>query len=186
MIRMLICSCAVAILASGCCGPQCGPCGSPCYDCDGTNQINPYVGPFDTLRQLRRRMVCGSGCGGAYYGEWRSTPPDCEDPCCGGQWVGGAVPARPFCWQPGMYRDLIPRLYGGRFCDDCGASCSECECGGEVVYDEGYIDQSPSSSCNCAACNSGNRNVGTRLATQKMLVREVTPTRPSTTKPRGH
>ena len=137
---------------------------------------------------------------GNYGGEWfveadaaalitangGALPPTVKTPVAAANGLAAAVPARPFCWQPGMYRDLIPRLYGGRFCDDCGASCSECECGGEVVYDEGYIDQSPSSSCNCAACNSGNRNVGTRLATQKMLVREVTPTRPSTTKPRGH
>jgi len=167
MIRMLICSFAVAILASGCCGPTgCGPgCGvQDCFDCDGCSQVDPYVGPLQTVRQLRRKMVCGSGCGEVYRGEWRSTPPDCEDPCCGGQWVGGATVARPFCWQPGAILSLFPRLYGGRFCDGCGELFSDCDCCGDgQVIDGGVISEG--GSCGCASC-SGDQINGTRMATQ--------------------
>ena len=117
---------ALVLLASGCCGPMgCGPgCDvGGCYDCDGTATAGAYGHPFESLVGLRKRIVCGSGCGETYHGEWMSTPPDCEDPCQGDQFVGGAVKARPFCWAPGtIWGALVPSLYGGRFCDSCGES----------------------------------------------------------------
>ena len=128
MIRfslMLTCL-ADSFLSIGCCGPRgCGlGCRVPlnCNDCDGLGHGSciPY-GPLDALRQMKRSLVCGSGCGEVYFGEWLNTPPDCADPCCGDQWVGGATPCRPFCWQwqPGM---LLRGLYGGRFCDGAESS----------------------------------------------------------------
>jgi len=80
-----------AIIASGCCGPLgCGPgCGNiSCSDCDGGfRQGIPAGGPISAARNLRRSAICGSGCGEAYIGEWISTPPDCQDPCCNGQFI---------------------------------------------------------------------------------------------------
>ena len=180
MIRMLFCTLAVAVLASGCCGPMgCGPgCGiDNCYDCDGATQLNPYMGPMDTLRQMRQRVVCGSGCGEVYRGEWMSTPPDCVDPCCGDKFVGGAYPARPFCWQPGALLSLLcpTNIYGGRFCDGCGESFATCDCGGGE-----YIEQDAGGSCNCASCNSQNSHQGTRLATQRMPAKRDVSTHPAT------
>ncbi|MEL7497390.1 MAG: hypothetical protein AAFN77_07240 [Planctomycetota bacterium] len=159
---------AMALISVGCCGPMgCGPgCGvSDCYDCDGVGYGETIIPqrPLDGLRQFRKRLVCGSGCGEVYYGEWTSTPPDCEDPCCGDQWVGGAVPCRPGCWQPGS---LLGNLYGSRFCsgDESSASCGcgsvECDggCGEADGFVGGYIQQGTSvarpvvsgSSCGCA------------------------------------
>ena len=161
MIRALIGMTAIALLASGCCGPMgCGPgCGAgPCYDCDG---VAPpmAMGPLDHLRNCRKQLVCGSGCGEVYRGEWMSTPPDCNDPCCGGQFVGGAVTARPFCHQPGsLLAGLCGNLYGGRVCKDCGVGCSSCGCGGQVGG--GYVEPAP---CGCASCSSQN-GATTRMA----------------------
>ena len=160
MLRTLFCTLAVALLASGCCGPMgVGPgCGiSNCNDCDGT-YVAP-TNPIQSLMQLRRDIVCGSGCGETYYGEWTSTPPDCEDPCVDGQFVGGAVKARPFCWAPGTIANaIIPNLYGGRYCGDCGEGFMDCQCegGGEVVQASG--------DCDCATCDAKSNPTGTRMA----------------------
>jgi len=153
-----------------------------CNSCDGTLVRGPVTGgPLDGLRRIKRNMTCGSGCGEVYVGEWRSTPPDCEDPCCGDQWVGGAVPARPFCgdrlacWQPGV---LLGALYGGRFCSGaessvpCGCGFDTCDGGCES---EGYVEGEIMSSdtgggcstgnCGCASCGSrGDMGSGIRMA----------------------
>lgn len=120
-----------AISFSGCCAPM-GPIGPGCTDfgcndCSGCSSSTQYIanGPLDALRNARRRMVCGSGCGEAYVGEWISTPPDATDPCCGDQFVGGATKCRPFCFQPG---NLIRGMYGQRMCSG-DASSTPCDCG---------------------------------------------------------
>ena len=41
------------------------------------------------LPLMSTRLACGSGCGGVYWNEWISDPPECCDPCSdGGCWVG--------------------------------------------------------------------------------------------------
>ena len=139
--------CISSCLASiGCCGPLVcgGPCGSTgCHDCDGVGygeRVIPYR-PLDGLRQLRKNIVCGSGCGEVYVGEWISTPPDCSDPCCGDQFVGGATPCRPGCWEPGL---LLRNLYGGRFCDGALGDCCDCGvtgCDGGCHNDGTWIEE---------------------------------------------
>lgn len=132
---------AIAIASIGCCGPMgCGPgCGTAdCFDCDGAGYGKRMIParPLDGLRQFRKSLVCGSGCGEVYYDEWISTPPDCADPCCGDQFVGGAVPCRPGCWEPGslLRRLYTGRLLGGRYCsgDESSApcGCGETSCDG--------------------------------------------------------
>ncbi len=125
-----------AISLSGCCspiGPGCATGG--CNDCSGAVPTQ-YIanGPLDALRNARRRLACGAGCGEVYKGEWISTPPVSADPCAGGQFVGGCSGrCRPFCWQPG---NLLRGLYGQRFCGgnqssaSCGCSTGGCSTGG--------------------------------------------------------
>lgn len=167
----------ISMLSIGCCGPMgCGPgCGTyACNDCDGgCGQAIPYS-PMDGMRQFKRSLVCGGGCGEAYLGEWISTPPDACDPCCGDQWVGGATACRPFCWQPGTLLSQLS-LYGQRWCDggDCLA-CDDCDEGfvdyggyEEVeVIDGGMI--SGGADCGCASCGpktSGMSRVVQRVPT---------------------
>lgn len=146
---------------TGCCtpiGPGCTT--GNCHDCDGTaGRPIPYA-PF---QNIKRQLICGGGgCGEVYIGEWISTPPDCCDPCCGDQWVGGAVPSRPFCWQPGSLLNL--QRFSGRF--DEGHDDGEC-CGDSVAdssyFDEGYSDGGyiestghPQHSTGCATCSSNS------------------------------
>ncbi len=142
------------ILSSGCCTPQ--GCGfgcralDGCYDCEG-GFGPPRIphGPIDGLRQAKRSLVCGRGCGEVYYGEWISTPPDCCDPCCGDQFVGGAVRCTPFCWEPGT---LLRHLYGRRMCA-CGESdCDSCNCDDSVMPADGlalYSESAGSGGCDC-------------------------------------
>lgn len=133
-----------ALSMTGCMAPcgTCGPIGGAigpvgpgcidtnCNDCDGACASNQYVarGPLDALRNARQRMVCGSGCGEAYVGEWISTPPYASDPCCGDQFVGGGTRCRPFCWQPGGLLFGLRGLYGERFCSG-NQSSTPCPCG---------------------------------------------------------
>lgn len=160
----------ISLSASGCAIPVgYGPCGGlpcdSCGDCDGgsyaVGPVLPY-GPLDALRQAKRNLVCGGGgCGDVYYGEWRSYPPDCADPCCGDGFVGGAVPCVPG-WAPGtlLPRNLVPALYGKRMhqgYDACGCgSCGDCvsgDCGDcETVSYAGEamgVHSGHSSGCNC-------------------------------------
>ncbi|MEM7454554.1 MAG: hypothetical protein AAF456_09420 [Planctomycetota bacterium] len=129
-------ACTVVFAMSGCCGPMgCGPgCyADGCYDCDGAGLGQPLPrGPIDAIHHLRKEMICGSGCGETYVGEWISTPPNCPDPCCGDQFTGGGYTARPFCWERGtILNGLFGSLYGIRFCDGCSQQANECWCGFE-------------------------------------------------------
>ena len=188
-----------AIIASGCCGPLgCGPgCGNiSCSDCDGGfRQGIPAGGPISAARNLRRSAICGSGCGEAYIGEWISTPPDCQDPCCNGQFIGGASKARPFCrTQPACVGcgGVLRALYGKRYCSgaessqSCGcgsSSCSSGSCGAPVAssacscedyvggdygiddYTEVGVSGPVSGGCDCATCRGPESPMATRLAT---------------------
>jgi len=69
-------------------GPVCGSrgvrraCGGPGIaraSIDRVRQRQP-------IQQLKRTLVCGSGCGETYLGEWISSPPDSCDPCRGDTW----------------------------------------------------------------------------------------------------
>ena len=139
---LLLCTVVAAALMSGCC---CGPVGcgaggfgggrvTNCNDCDGgISYGGGYAGPssFQRLANFRKSLVCGGGCGEVYYGEWTSTPPDGCDPCSGGQFVGGATPCRPFCWnwRPGsLLAGFFSGLYGRRVYGGCG--CGSYSCGG--------------------------------------------------------
>lgn len=150
----------LGVLAMGCCGPLgCGPgcnSGVSCNDCDGGFEQQMLGSPLDGIRSFKRSLVCGGGCGETYIGEWISTPPDCADPCCNNEFVGGATKCRPFCWQPGT---LFRGLYGSRFCTGAESSvpcdCGQCD-GGEVVDAGYYADEVISSgSGGCSSCQSG-------------------------------
>lgn len=166
----------MTIWMSGCCcGPgagPCGPCPSQCNNCDdaGYGQFPMVYGPLHGLTQLRKSMVCGSGCGEAYYDEWVSTPPDACDPCHDDQFVGGATPCVPFCWRPGTLFGLFGGLYGTRFCDGCGHSFDQCGCG-PVGCDDGC---GCDSGCGCdvgggGGCSTCSSSHGTnqRYASQR-------------------
>ncbi len=180
-----------AISFSGCCAPM-GPIGPgcanmSCNDCSGCGTATRYIanGPIDALRNARRRMTCGSGCGEAYMGEWISTPPDAMDPCCGEQFVGGASKCRPFCWQPGT---MIRGLYGSRFCSGdasstpCGCSDSLCDgsCGfaSRQIISGGPVSApvaSPSCGSSSGGCSSGvcSANAQPAQSTTTQVVRNV-------------
>ena len=184
--------------ASGCCGPMgCGVgCSTGCNDCSGASVSGCGAGQcrggacgarggglFPGLRNARSRLICGSGCGEAYIGEWISTPPDRQDPCCNDQFVGGAVKARPFCRQRGS---LLRGLYGSRNCSgnassvSCGCgevSCGEASCGvcdaGDYITSE-HVGGSYSTvvpqyhgvqegGCGCASC-APNSPMASRLS----------------------
>lgn len=181
----------IAMATSGCCGPRgCGiGCGTGCGDC-GSASVGACGcdsgscraaanrgGPLSALRNARRSMICGSGCGEAYIGEWISTPPDCNDPCCDDQFVGGAIKARPFCRQRGT---LLRGLYGKRNCSGnessvpCG--CGDVSCGGgcdagsytateHVVGDYSAVVPAgvQEGGCGCASCTAASP-MATRLA----------------------
>lgn len=181
----ILTSVIIASLMTGCC---CGPCGNmggggcvtDCNDCDGvTYGRNPTMasGPLQHLTMLRKSMVCGGGCGEVYYGEWQSTPPDACDPCCGDQFVGGATPCQPFCWQwrPGqLLYGFLSNVYGQRLCEGSGGYFDDCSCGGGVVggyaagcdtcgggeaFDSGF------GGGGCATCNSNHAaKPNTRIA----------------------
>lgn len=192
-----------AVSFSGCCAPM-GPigpgCAVPsCSDCSGCGASNQYIanGPLDAIRNARRKMVCGSGCGEAYVGEWISTPPDAMDPCCGEQFVGGATKCRPFCWQPG---NLFRGMYGQRvcsgdasstpcavstnFCDrckgggTCGGSCGAGGCGGGVISGP-VVSSAPiaASTCGCTASNRPVQQTTTRVVTNRPAVDRATATK---------
>jgi len=114
------------------------------------------MGPLHRVQNFKRSLVCGGGgCGETYIGEWISTPPDCSDPCCGDQFVGGATQCRPFCREPGS---LIRRigLIGQRHCDGFASStpcgCDACSGYEGEVFDGEYYGDDVSSHGDCATC----------------------------------
>lgn len=176
----------IAIVVSGCCGPMgCGiGCGNvSCNDCDGGfRQSTCGGGPIDAVRNLRRNAICGSGCGETYIGEWTSTPPDCNDPCCGSDFVGGAVKARPFCRTQPLCLGcggLLRALYGKRncsgdessqpcegdsgYCDDC-SSVEYIDDGCSEIATEVVAPGPVSGGCGCATCRGPESPMATRLA----------------------
>ncbi len=181
VFRLLVCAVilVVAGMFSGCC---CDPCGgrfmNDCAQCDdagyaGGCGVSCYpTGPIDSLRQFRRKLVCGGGCGEVYRGEWISTPPDACDPCQGQQWVGGATPCRPFCWQPGTLCGLFSGFYGRRVCEYCGNAFTDCQCGDcgqEVFVDSGYEPNCPT----CSSRNAGGMQVVKRTEPQQAIARQA-------------
>ena len=171
MVRFsfLICCFAVSLMSIGCCAPMGPGCGMGCSDCDGYGSGSTITqGPLDGLRQMKRSLVCGGGCGEAYIGEWISTPPDATDPCCGDQWVGGATKCRPFCWEPGSLLGGLG-LYGGRYCSGaessapCGCGIDACD-GGCGFADGGYVETGHSYSVG-GGCSSGNCGGGSGCST---------------------
>ena len=157
MSRLLMASfAAVALISiSGCMGGH-----HHCHSCHGGQwgamPAHP-PGPLDQIRAWRKSMLCGSGCGEVYFGEWLSNPPDCEDPCP--EFAGGPCGCRPApmtscgcgacdtcCPRIRPFR-LIGRLvrgfYGKRYCDHCA---DDCECGGEYMGG-GVIE----SDCGCSS-----------------------------------
>jgi hypothetical protein len=70
---------------SGCDDPCADPCGP------GTCGRIWYRGPLSCLFGLMMRGAwCGPNCGGRYWGDFYSDPPDCWDPCDGyGNYSGG-------------------------------------------------------------------------------------------------
>ncbi|MFK7769101.1 MAG: hypothetical protein AB8B55_17895 [Mariniblastus sp.] len=179
MVRSSLILMCLAVLSTsiGCCsmgpvGPGCGAT-MGCSDCDGLGSNRAIAGsPLDGLRNFRKSLVCGSGCGEAYIGEWISSPPDTQDPCCNDQWVGGATKCRPFCWQPGT---ILNGLYGSRFCDGTASSTS-CGCGGGCdggcdIASDGYIDGGVISGggvvgggAGCSTCDASNLVNSARVA----------------------
>jgi len=152
----------ISAMSIGCCGPiGCGVDISMGHNgCGGVDCVEPVYRPLDGVRQLRGRWACGSGCAETYYGEWRSTPPDAQDPCCD----QGCVESRGFCWsgcwQPGV---LLRGLYGVRYCDDCGSDVGcDCEQGMTHEYMEEEVMPETAeptvammtSGCDCPNCRS--------------------------------
>ncbi len=180
-------------------GPGCGSYCDSCNDCEGGfGPRHPLAsGPIDALRNARRSLTCGGGCGEVYYGEWQNSPPDCVDPCCGSQFVGGAVPCTPFCWQPGaLIGGLVSNLYGYRF-DDCGCDggyvsdcgCSDCGVvdGASVIMDEGSMPAVQS--CPSCAANRGQQNgqsFASRSNQSNMRIQAQTTARNGTSPPAVH
>ncbi|MEZ6096952.1 MAG: hypothetical protein R3C03_22475 [Pirellulaceae bacterium] len=181
-MRSLVCIALVlgSVFATGCVGPMgmgpgCGLNCDSCYDCEGGYGTRQPIatGPIDALRNAKRSLVCGGGCGEVYYGEWVNSPPDCSDPCCGNQFVGGAVPCTPFCWQPGA---LLGNLYGHRFdsCDSGG--CDDCGCGGE------YVTESQGALGGCSTCAAKRQKAGGAMYAAAKPVANPTATRQTTTR----
>jgi len=101
------------------CAPDCESCADCCGDCG-------------ILSFLRRKKICGMGCGEIYLGEWISDPPDCCDPCdqCTGCWTG---PQGECCLGP--CQRLLAACHGYRYCPkpscgpECGGFCHRGSCG---------------------------------------------------------
>ena len=167
-------------------GPVCGAagvrraCGGPGIARASIDRIRAER-PF---QQFKRSLVCGSGCGETYIGEWTSTPPDAYDPCCGDQFVGGATKCRPFCWERGT---LARGFYGGRYHNSyraaatggCGTSACSGGCGGEIAS-EGYVSESyiedpgfSHGAAGCSTCDASKAAGGTRVAQNRVTQNRV-------------
>jgi len=171
----------VAMATSGCCGPAgcgigCAPgcgsggCGTTVVNtCGGGCCYGPLAAARIGVQNARRALICGSGCGEAYIGEWISTPPDCKDPCFDSQFVGGAVKARPFCRPRGS---ILRSLTGVRYCSGSQSSapcgCGVTSCGGgcsteQVISSYSEVVGVQEGGCGCASCTAASP-MATRLA----------------------
>lgn len=136
MLRALLLTASIVIAAAstGCVGMghgglggglpcNCNDCGG-CGDCDAT--LGPgHGGPLTSLRNWRRSLVCGGGCGEVYYGDWINHPPNCCDPCDNQvAVVGPHQRVRPLR----ATARLLSGLYGVRYCDQCNMAADECCC----------------------------------------------------------
>ena len=123
------------------------------------------------LPLLSSRLACGSGCGGVYWNEWVSDPPDCCDPCndCG-CWVGprcesaaypygsGILSGGPIGVVRGAVRGVTgfvgnvihTGVYGY---PGSGGSCIDGSCG--TMMEGAIIDGGYSTSGGCSDCGTG-------------------------------
>lgn len=108
----------------GCGSMSCGGCGA--------------YGPIQHLRQLTRQSICGTGCGEIYWGEWRSDPPACCDPC--DSW-GGYTGFGGYCGSRSPLAVLWSNIIGQRHGGGCG--CADCTSGYDI-YSEPNIGLPPS------------------------------------------
>ena len=133
------------------CETNCGD----CNNCSGEYGFGTHLprGPLEAMHIWRTNLFHGNGCGEVYRGEWMSTPPAVNDPCCNtgcgdcsptyGQHYGHH-------FQPGL---ILGHLYGKRLCGQCGLShlgigcaqpggCyeSDCGCQGEIINQGEYIE----------------------------------------------
>lgn len=145
--------------ATGCCSMPCG------YGAAGISGIDDcgscgvggaaYCGPNRFMDHLASTFGCGSGCGGMYWGEWTSDPPDACDPCdaCG-NWTGGAPAVwagdaycSP-CWEP---LAGLRNLWGYRYahggyesgCSSCGSAPLGTEMGMKMEMDYLPMESGP-------------------------------------------
>ena len=152
MLRSLFVALSIfaAALMTGCCGGP-SPCGVDCGNCDGVaGPVVPHR-PFDRLRNARRGLLCGNGCGEVYTGEWSSYPPDCCDPCDNSYQCTPPIRLQPRRWltmMTGWYGQRHPRGYAG--CDECGDCISETDCGCNGSIE--VFNESPG----CASCMASN------------------------------
>lgn len=158
MIRRLLGAslCVWVIAMTGCAS------GPHCNDCNGYGSAGYMpTGPVDAVRQWRRSLTCGAGCGETYYDEWTSTPPDCVDPCpdfgcgaaplcdaCGTNCGGSCCGVRPVR----AAARLVAAVYGKRFCNECGYDIDDCGC-------ESSVYDSYGSGCDCASCSGHGHSV---------------------------
>lgn len=164
MYRLWIAGTACLFLAAmtGCAaGPHCNDC------CGYSNAGYIPHGPLDAARHWRKSWTCGAGCGETYYGEWRSTPPDCVDPCpdfgcgCGDAACGGCALGHRRIHGDGCgirplraAARLVVALYGKRFCAPCGGcgeTVEDCGCDDVGSYESWEETPGPAGSpgCNC-------------------------------------
>ena len=174
MFRALLLTASIVIAAAstGCVGMGHGGLGAglPCHcgDCDGCGDCGVagpgHGGPFTSLRNWRRNLVCGGGCGEIYYGDWINHGPDCCDACDNQvAVVGPHRRVRPLRTTA----RFLTGLYGVRYCDDCSMSMDECCCdsGCDAGCDGG-----------CASCGG---MVSNSVPTDAMVISKgvkVTPT----------
>ena len=173
MLAALVACCGM--LTGCCCGP-CGPggcgvgygtysphhggCSHDCGGCDSCwNQTPPCTGPLEGLALMRKRWLCGAGCGETYFGEWRSYPPQCCDPCefdytYHGGGIGNCCTAGdcghcdPCLFSPPPRRrpflGFFCGIYGKRYCEGC-----------EGVWANYQGPCYEDSINNCGTCNNG-------------------------------
>ncbi len=197
MLAGLVACCG---LLSGCCtvpyghGGNCGTgpavgyggCTDGCGGCGpGWNHRPVARGPLESVHLMRKRLLCGAGCGETYFGEWRSHPPDCADPCCfdytynqrdGRADCGACGTCDYCCFSPPprpSYRpvlNLLGRIYGERFCEGCDlygtGECNDCnQAGGD------WHDHSVGTGCETGGC--GDSYATARGTYQNRVAKQV-------------